>query len=456
MSSFGITPLKFTGVSSFSSDFQQILNRAVSISSLPIQVMQNEQSNLIAKKQSLTALGANVESLADSVEALASLGTSHAITAYSSNANKVSVQLSGATSAASYTITDITSIAKKASETSVSGFATADATAVDGDNSLQLVLGGNTHPIDLTSFGNNLNGLRDAINALGVGVSATVLNTGSGGTPYYLSLSATSPGATTLALRTTPDAAGTNILTDTNQGANASFKLNGLPVTKSDNVVSDAIPGLTFTLQDTTSNGESVILNLASNRGTLATGLQNFVAAYNAAAGKVQLQIGARAGLLSGDYIVGQIHRTLHEMAGYSGSGEVRSLVDLGVELDKNGVMSFNSTKFYSLPTSTIEAAFSFLGSSSSGFGAYSQKLAQISDPITGLIRTQQDAYDTADQRLTKQIAVLSDRVQQMQRTLSTKLEQADALLSQLQSQQTMLTANLQSLNYSLYGKQLG
>jgi flagellar hook-associated protein 2 len=449
-----ITPLKFTGVSTFSEDFQQILTRAVSIAAIPIQVMQNNQSNLITKKQSLTALNTNVQNLADAIKDLANLGSSHSLTAYSSNANKVSVQLNGANAATSYTITDITSIASKASETSVSGFATADATAVDSDNSLELVLGGATHAIDLTSYGNNLNGLRDAINALGLGVSATVLNTGSGATPYYLSLSASSPGETTLALRTTAGAAGTNILTNSNQGANASFKLNGLPVTKSDNVVSDVVPGLTFTLLDTTTSGESVTLNLSSSRATLATSLQNFVTAYNATVDKVKLQIGENAGLLSGDYIVGQIHRTLHELAGYSGSGDVKSLVDLGIELDKNGVMTFNSTKFYSLPTATIESAFSFLGSTTTGFGAYYQKFYQISDPVLGLIRTQQDIYDAGDRRLTSQISILTERIQQMQLTLSTKLQQADVLLSGLARQQSTLTESLKSVALGLYGKQ--
>jgi hypothetical protein len=42
-----ISPLTFTGVSSFSNDFQTILNRAVAIAQLPITALQNHQSDLL-------------------------------------------------------------------------------------------------------------------------------------------------------------------------------------------------------------------------------------------------------------------------------------------------------------------------------------------------------------------------------------------------------------------------
>lgn len=450
----GITPLKFTGISSFSEDFQTIINRSVQIAALPIKQIQNQQSDLIIKKQSLTALGTSVDGLKSAIQALGQLGETRSLSATSSNTSLVAVSLNGASTASSYTISDITSVAKRASETSVSGFATADSTAVDVDDTLELAFDGQTHEIDLAEYGNNLEGLRDAINGLGLGVTATVLNTGSGGTPHYLSLTATSPGAKTLEVRKTAGDSGSNILTAANQGANAVFKLNGLDVTKSDNVVSDVVPGLTFTIQDTTDVGESVTLNLTSSRGGFATALQNLVAAYNAAVDKVKTQIGENAGLLSGDYIVGQAQRTLRSVSGFQGTGALKSLVDLGVEVDKNGVMSFNSTKFYSLPTQTIENGFDFIGSTTTGFGALQARLDEITNPVTGLIRTQQDSYDTTDRRLTRTIDDIVARIERSQLTLSFRLQQADLLISGFQSQQSVLESAIKSLTLSTFGKQ--
>ena len=47
-----------------------------------------------------------------------------------------------------------------------------------------------------------------------------------------------------------PAGANTNLLTSTNQGSDAVFSLNGIPVTQPGNVVNSVIPGVTFTIQD--------------------------------------------------------------------------------------------------------------------------------------------------------------------------------------------------------------
>lgn len=448
-----ITPLRFTGLSTFSEDFQSILTRAAQVAALPVKQLQNQQGDLITKKQSLTALGTSVQGLRGAVAALADLGQSRSLTASSSNTSVAVVSLNGAATPNSYTITDVTSIASRASETTVSGFADVDTAPADADGLLELEFGGTTHVIDLTAPGkNNLNGLRDAINALGVGVTATIIDTGSGATPHFLSLTAASPGENSLELRATAGSSASNLLTNSNQGSNAVFKLNGLQVEKTDNVISDVVPGLTFTIVGTTDPGESVVLNLTSGRGGLANALSGFVTAYNAAVDKVKTQIGENAGLLSGDYIVGQIRRTLSQVSGYGApSGDVKSLVDLGIELDKNGVMSFNPTKFYSLPTATIDAGFTLLGSQ--GFGALASKLDEITNPFNGLIKTQQDNYDAADRRISRNISDLVARIEQSQATLSVKLQQADALLNSLQGQQNILNGAIESLNTATFGK---
>ncbi|HBY64481.1 MAG TPA: hypothetical protein DEH78_32070, partial [Solibacterales bacterium] len=45
-----LTPLVFTGISSYSQDFQAIMERAVSIASIPLKSMQNEQTDVLQKK----------------------------------------------------------------------------------------------------------------------------------------------------------------------------------------------------------------------------------------------------------------------------------------------------------------------------------------------------------------------------------------------------------------------
>ena len=77
-------------------------------------------------------------------------------------------------------------------------------------------------------------------------------------------------------------------------------------------------------------------------------------------------------------------------------------------------------------------------------------------DPVTGLIKTQQDQYDVADDRLSDQITDLVTRIEYMQTSLSTKLQQADVLLAQLDAQQTLLDASIEGLEYAVYGRSEG
>ncbi|MBN8730658.1 MAG: flagellar filament capping protein FliD [Acidobacteria bacterium] len=450
----GITPLKFTGISSFSEDFQTILSRAVSIASLPLQQLQNNQTDLLARKQVLSALRGSVADLALTVEALGEAGSNRSLSVISSNTNRVTVSRNGSATSGVYHITNITSVAAAASENLAAGLDTQDTTAVDADDSVELVLGTAAHTFSLTSETNNLVGLRDAINNANAGVTATIINSGAQTGAYYLSLTAAQPGETTLELRSEAGNAATNLLTSSNQGANAEFELNGIDISRSDNTISDVIDGLTLTILNETESGEEVTITANSSRGSLASLLNNFVAAYNATSSAVNAHIGEDAGILSGDPILRQIQGALRSLAGYSGSGEVASLTALGIELDKTGTMSFQSAKFYSLSTSQFESALDLMGTVQTGFGLLARRLDEISNPITGLIKKQQDSIDVADNRLDDQIASVSERITVMQSSLALKLQQADVLISQFTAQQTQLEAIVKSLNTLTFGKE--
>src|SRR5579862_1554306 len=80
-----LTPLAFSGVSTYSSDFQSILQRAVQIAQLPITALQNQNSTLQEQDQALTTLEAPVSALGADITALANLGSNQALSASSSN-----------------------------------------------------------------------------------------------------------------------------------------------------------------------------------------------------------------------------------------------------------------------------------------------------------------------------------------------------------------------------------
>ncbi|MCC6340900.1 MAG: flagellar filament capping protein FliD [Bryobacterales bacterium] len=447
-----LTPLAFTGVSTFSSDLQTILSRATSIASLPIQALQNQQKDIVQQKLLVTNLNTAVAALASSVSNLGNIGRQKALVASSSDSATVSATNISAPGPAVYTISDITSVAKAAAETSAGYADTTSAVSLSG--TVKLVAGASEYTIDLTGR-NNLTGLRDAINNLGAGVTATVLTTGTGATPYYLSVTANNPGATTLQLIDDPGGAATSLLSAGNQGADTVFKLNGVDVRKNTTLINDVVPGVTFNILDTTSGGETVHVTVASSRSQMASALSDFVNAYNGVADQVNAQVGRNAGLLSGDFLIRETQDKLRGLASYTGaSGSVKGLADLGIEFDSGGVATLNQTTFNNLSDSRISDALNFLGSTTDGFGGLAAGLANISDSATGLAKIQLDNYDAADRRLSDQIATLTSRASEMQKSLAARLQAADALLASLQSQQSIVTAQINSLNYTLYGKQ--
>ena len=447
----GLTPLTFTGVSKYSNDFQTILSREVSIASIPAKAIQNQQTDLVQKKLITTNLQNAATGISSSLTALAAVGDNKGLSARSSDSSKVAILTSTGTTAASYTVSEITSVAKAASETSAVGYADSSTAAVSATGTVQLTVGNHDYTINLLPAANNLIGLRDAINNLGVLVTASVLTTGTGPNPNYLSVSANETGAQALSITDDPSGAATAILTSNNQGANAVFKLNGVSVSKSSNTINDVVPGISFSILGTTSGG-TVSLSLATDRNTLTSALQTFVSNYNALSSQLDGQIGPAAGVLSGDFLIRAVQGDLRSLTGFQGAGTIKNFSDLGLELSNTGELSLNTTKLNGLSASAIDSAFTFVGSSVSGLGSLNSKFTQLSDPINGLIKIQQDQYNVTNARLSNDLAAIADKVTLLQTVTTQKLQAADSLLARLDSQQSVLTGVLLGVTNSLYG----
>lgn len=447
-----LTPLRFTGASSYSADLQKILERTVAIASLPLTQLQNEATDNLEKKTVLAGLGSVLSGLERTLRDLSTIAHEKALSVSTSSSAQVTATYAGATSPATYVISEITSIASAASETSLAGYADSSTTPVSSTGTVKLIAGSEERTIVLDNSTNNLVGLRDAINDLNIGVTASILTTGTGPNPNYLSVTYNATGATTLALKDDPAGVNTDLLTASNQGSNASFKLNGILVDRESNQVNDVISGLTFTIRDTTAAGETVSLTLQTDRSKLSSALDSFASAYNAVAEQLALQIGPAAGLLSGDAIVIDAQRVLRELAAFQGNGGIGGLADLGLEFDPDGRLRFNSAAVGNLSDSQLTETFAFLNDSD-GLGTLAGDLAQIADPASGLIAQQLAGFDRTDLRLSGQIAELEERISFIQQSAAEKLQFADALLAQLDAQQNLLTGSLKAVSLALFGK---
>lgn len=448
-----LAPLTFTGISSFSDDFQLILDRSVSIASLPARALEQEQAGLLTRKMAAAELRTAVADLAASLRNLGQLSMGGALTAASSSSAVWATAGPGA-AAGLYRITNISSLGTQAVSRSTSGFADTDTTAVSGGGgTLELVLDGVSHTIELAPEADNLAGLRDAINASGLGLTATILDTGDGPERYYLSITANQTGERSIHLRSTPGDPGSDMLTTVSGGSNAQFELNGVTITSSSNTISSAIPGVTLELRATTAAGETVDVRVRPSASGVASSLQGFANAYNALVEKLDSHTGENAGPLAGQSFLYDIQAALREITGYRMEGERGSLFELGVSLGSDGQMSFDPSVVQGLSESQIPAVFSLLGDGASGLSALESRLSYYSDPLTGALPAFLQSLDRTDQRLTDQINAIYERVSATRLTLVSRLQAADALLAQLEGQKSMLNTAIESLNTVLYGK---
>lgn len=447
LASTGITIATPNFISQYASDYQADLNHSMQIAEIPLTLLQQQDSTVLSKETAFSALRSSVGSLASSVLNLGNLAANQALGATSSDPTAVSVTNTGATTANTYTINSITSVAAAASETSTTGYTDASSTAVSATGQMQLVAGSKTYNLNL-SGANNLTGLENAINSSGAPMTASILTTSSGD---YLSVTANGTGATTLQLYDGSTASGKDLLSNTNQGSDAVFQLNGINVDQTSNTVNNIIQGLTFTLLAQSSS--AVTMSLQTDPTQLSSGLQDFVTQYNALQTEIASQTGTSGGALAGQTILNQIQDTLRQMTSYTTStGTVQSLADLGIEFSDTGVASFDSTTFNALSATQISDGLKFIGSTSSGMGAYSTALSQYSDPVSGLIQQEVTGLVKTDSDLQSQISTLTTQIENIQTGLVTQLEAADSAEESLQSQQSELTGSLQALSLVLYG----
>ncbi len=266
--------------------------------------------------------------------------------------------------------------------------------------------------ITMTEGANTLNGLRDAINASGAGVTATVVNIGKGDKPYQLVLSAketgigTTQGVVTLVDITNmangqPGAAANNLgitagtvdslatpaaltggLTSTVSGlsaTNANFTLNGVELTRTTNVVKDAAEGMTFTLKQGGQTGTTTLSVTPDKIGATAA-MQDLITKYNAlvkdyktASTSTKDSDGSIIQApLANDSSTRNLMATLKSTlagasAGLPGSATYKTMADLGVRTMADGTLFLNTNTLQTAmgnDLASVQRLFNFSGDS--------------------------------------------------------------------------------------------
>jgi flagellar hook-associated protein 2 len=250
---------------------------------------------------------------------------------------------------------------------------------------------------------NTLSGIRDAVNAANIGVTASIVNDGAAGTPYKLVFTSKDTGeSSSLKVTVTDDdtihtdtsglsqlaydpnavaGSGKNLV-QTVAAQNALLNVNGITgISKASNTVSDVIQGVTLNLLKQ-APGTTVNLTVVKDTASVKTNVEAFVKAYNDIS-KTLKDLTAynaatkQSALLQGDpsalSIQRQVRSTLTNALQFAG-GNYTLLSQIGVSFQKDGTLKLDSTKLQTAIDNNfndIAGLFAALGKPSDGLVNY-------------------------------------------------------------------------------------
>lgn len=439
MSSLGI---QFTGLAS-GLDTRSLIDAIVAAERAPLQSLSLRRQDLLDQGSSISRLDSLLTDLRTALNGLRQGSTALALSATSSQSDAFTARVDSTASVGNHSIS-ISQLATSQSNASM-GYSSPDASL--GTGSLEIYVGTDKTQLDFTDA--TLQDVADAIDGI-EGLSASIVNTGTGDSPYQLLVRADETGSSNtvtftalsgMELTTLAGGLSANQLT---AAQDAKLVIDGLTITSSSNTVENTIPGVTLELTDETSGDAT--LTIARDTAQIGTRLQEFVDAYNAVVSEIE-SVTDRSedgvtGRLFGDSLVRGIRLGMRGIVGraFSGlSGSFSLLSELGIDSDVAGRLSLDTSKLESALASDPEG-FDALITDTNGL---IETLGVQIDSWTqsgGLIDNRGDSLDDRVEALERRISRGDDRLASLEARLVDRFAGLETLLAQLQQQGSALS----------------
>jgi flagellar hook-associated protein 2 len=252
-----------------------------------------------------------------------------------------------------------------AQRTASSSFTARDTTLNGGAPfQINLSIGGvSKDPINVTTT--TPAGMVSAINGAKLGVTAQLINTGSGHQvvltgetgatkAFTMSTSATNP-----ATNPTDPATTVTFAQSLQSATDASFRVNGLGVTRSSNTVNDVIDGVTLelfskTATDASNNSIAARVDLNRDTASIKTNIQGLVTAYNdfeetlKILGDSASEVEEFGGALAGESLLQSVRNQVRGFITNTSSTpgtSIKAARDVGLSIDRLGKLTLDESK---------------------------------------------------------------------------------------------------------------
>jgi flagellar hook-associated protein 2 len=340
----------------------------------------NQLTALKADDTALTSIGTDLASLSTSLNALTDFqGVLAEKEGSSSNDNVLTLTSAGPTATAgSHSIV----VSQLAQTSSLYSAAIAPTDKLSGSLSIQIGSGtAQTIPV-VSGSSNSLATYAAAINAAGIGVSASVISDTSGSRLSLVSATSGAAGQLTVTGSLTDSTTSSAVALSTGlTGQDAKLTVDGVAVDSGSNTISTAIPGVSFQLLSTSTTPVQTVI--ANDNTDVATSFQTFVTAYNKVLGDLTTQEGNDSSgnpePLFGNPIVAQLQSALSlALTTGTASGSISSLDQLGITVSNTGQLSLDTSTLNSALNSNYSDVVGFLQNN----GSFGQTLTNSLDHL--------------------------------------------------------------------------
>jgi flagellar hook-associated protein 2 len=420
-------------------DTQSIVAKLVDAASGRLQQMRTQASQLRAGATTLSNLGKSLATLNTAATALATTQSAASFKATSSNA-AVDISADGTALPGAYKI-EVGALATEQRTYS----ATFGSGALGQAGSFNITVGGTTKTIAVVAT-DKLSDIASKVNAAGLRVTASVFNDGTNNRLQIRGLDTGAANAITFVENgTSLDLNGTGATDSSGKTVqdahDASVKIDGFTVTRGTNQITGALQGVTLNLKDLTSSPATV--TVASDSSAIVDKINAVVTAYNAVVNAAHAASGfgtqkATNPILSGDSAIRIMTDKLSSTVVQSyASGNYSTLGTIGVTLNRDGTMTFDSsklTKALQIDPASVQAILARPSGASTG-GA----MATLSEVVGKITTTTSGTIPLRQTSLTDQATRLDDRAADEQ----TRLDRyADTLRKQFTAMEVNYSAS--------------
>ena len=401
-----------------------------------------QQATTSNQKQIVDGLTSTIQSLGSLASDMALPSTLQLRTASSSDSH-VSIAVSGSATA---TVHDIRVNQLASAQVSSSNTFASDTVGIAGAGTLAITTGSTNASITWDGT-DTLSSIATKINNAGLGATASVLFDGS---QYRLMVASKATG--TAAAASFVETGSTLGLADPANikvpAKDAKLSIDGVDIVRSKNIIDDALPGTTITANSmhATADADSQV-TVANDTSALTAKVKAFVTAFNSVTGSLSGQLTYNASAttqsaLFGDSTLRGLSSSMSALT--SQTFGTMHLSDLGMSLDKDGLLSFDADKLTTALQKNPDAISTLFVTG--GLGTAVKKLSDLySEAGDGVLVGKSSGLLDRNKLLQASIDQIEDSANALQTRLHAQFSALEQAMSLLNSQSSYITQIMQS-----------